>query len=272
MSAPPAEAESAESSNAAPAPSKPAPTKVAYHPNVRCLRGGGGVGPVILGPMYRVGEGYVSEQKATEEERANGAVEPAFRDESEDVIFGEHQVPVEGFDLRDWAAADIQGLRGADGKLDLEGAILCGVDLKKAQMQGANLFAAQLQGANLSQAELQEANLVRAQLQGADLGAAQLQGAKLNEAQLQWAHLPVAQLQGASLGGAQLQGAILHLTCLQGANLSGTDLSVLLKGSLLPKQGAVGEMEATKEDRPTDFGGADLSVLPKGSTIMVTRS
>ena len=38
----PAEAEGAESSNAAPAPSKPAPPKVAYHPNVRCLRGGGG--------------------------------------------------------------------------------------------------------------------------------------------------------------------------------------------------------------------------------------
>ena len=54
MPADPAEAEGAESSNAAPAPSKPAPTKVAYHPNVRCLRGGGGAGPVTVGPMYRV--------------------------------------------------------------------------------------------------------------------------------------------------------------------------------------------------------------------------
>ena len=52
MSADPAEAEGAESSNAAPAPSKPAPPKVSYHPNVRCLRGGGGGGPVIVGPMY----------------------------------------------------------------------------------------------------------------------------------------------------------------------------------------------------------------------------
>ena len=77
MSADPADAEGAEGSNAAPAPPKPAPTKVAYHPNVRCLRGGGGVGPVIVGPMYRVGEGYVSEEKATEEEKANGPVEPA---------------------------------------------------------------------------------------------------------------------------------------------------------------------------------------------------
>ena len=66
MSADPAEAEGAEGSNAPPAPSKPAPPKVAYHPNVRCVRGGGGGGPVIVGPMYRVGEGYVSEEKATE--------------------------------------------------------------------------------------------------------------------------------------------------------------------------------------------------------------
>ena len=72
MPADPAEAEGAEGSNAAPAPSKPAPTKVAYHPNVRCLRGGGGVGPVIVGPMYRVGEGCVSEEMATEEEKARG--------------------------------------------------------------------------------------------------------------------------------------------------------------------------------------------------------
>ena len=106
MSADPAEAEGAEGSNAAPAPSKPAPTKVAYHPNVRCLRGGGGVGPVIVGRMYRALyglKGYVSEEKATEEEKAKGPVEPR-----------------EGYDLRGWAAADIQGLRGADGKLDLE--------------------------------------------------------------------------------------------------------------------------------------------------------
>ena len=59
---------------AAPAPSKPAPTKVAYHPNVRCLRGGGGGDPVIVGQMYRVGEaeGCVCEEKATEEEKAKG--------------------------------------------------------------------------------------------------------------------------------------------------------------------------------------------------------
>ena len=141
-------------SNAAPAPSKPAPPKVAYHPNVRCLRGGGGRGrigrfgeplpnwphPVIVGPMYRVGEGYVCEEKATEEEKANGPVEPGVN------IFGD---PAEGYDLRGWAAADIQGLRGADGTLDLGGAILCGMNLRDAQLQGANLFGAQLQGADL---------------------------------------------------------------------------------------------------------------------------
>ena len=55
---------------------------------------------MIVGPMYRVGEGYVCEEKATEEEKAKGPVAPAkgFLDD-----------PVEGFDLRGWAAADILG-------------------------------------------------------------------------------------------------------------------------------------------------------------------
>ena len=118
------------------------PDKVAYHSNVRCVRGGGGEGPVIVGRMYRVlgGEGYVCEEEATPEEKAKDPVEPAknFRGDQ-----------VEGFDLRGWAAADIQALRGADGKLDLMGAILCGVDLQQAQLQGADLDSAQLQGANL---------------------------------------------------------------------------------------------------------------------------
>ena len=56
MSADPAEAEGAEGINTAPAPSRPAPTKVAYHPIVRCVRGGGGVGPVIVGSMLAVCE------------------------------------------------------------------------------------------------------------------------------------------------------------------------------------------------------------------------
>ena len=186
MSADPAEAEGAEGSNAAPAPLKPAPPKVAYHPNVRCLRGGGGVGPVIVGPMYRVGEGYVSAKKATEEEKAKGPVEPA-KD-----AWGK---PLEGFDLRDWEAADILGLpRGADGRLDLRGAILCGVDLRSAQLQGANLQMAQLQGAHLYGAQLQEAGLRGAQLQGANLWGAQLHRANLWGAQLQGANLERAQL------------------------------------------------------------------------------
>ena len=105
------------------------PTKVAYHPNVRCVRGGGGEGPVIVGRMYRVGEEYVCEDKATPEEKAKDPVEPAknFRGDQ-----------VEGFDLRGWAAADIQGLpRDADGKLDLMGAILCGVNLVEADLNKA---------------------------------------------------------------------------------------------------------------------------------------
>ena len=262
---------------------------------MRCLRGGGGVGPVIVGPMYRVGDGYVCEDKATEEEKARGPVEPAK---------DRYGRPLEGFDLRGWAAAAIQGLRGADGTLDLDFAILCGVDLEEAGLQGAKLFGAQLQGADLLGAQLQGAFLVRAQLQGADLRGVQLQEASLDEAQLQGADLfqaqlqrarlseallqgtnlreaqlqsvdlREAQLQGANLRKAQLQGANLYLAQLQGANLGmaqlqGADLeradvSVLPKGFLLPKKGSAGETEALTEDRPTSFWYANMSVLPKG--------
>ena len=230
---------------------KPAPPKVAYHPNVRCRRGDGctcGAGrgkepnwphSVIVGPMYRVGEVCVCEGAASEEEKANGPVKP----------------PVEGFDLRGWEAADIEGLRDADGRLDLKGAILCGVDLKKAELQGALLEGAQLQGVNLE----------RAQLQGAVIGNAQLQGAELCNAQLQAVNFYGSHLQGASLYGAQLQGAIFHDANLQGADLRNADLSVLPKGFHLPKEGSAGETEATEQDRPAFLLRANLSVLPKGS-------
>ena len=297
---------------------KPAPPKVAYHPNVRCRRGAGctcGAGPVIVGSMYRVGEVYVCEGAASEKEKANGPVKTAEDDFD----------PVVGFDLRGWEAADIQGLRGADGELDLTFAIMCAVDLQEAELrgadlceaqlqgailmeahlQGANLSKAQLQGADLNRAQLQEANLGKAQLQGANIteaqlqranlhgtqlqgaylsearlqgailseaqlqGAylreAQLQGAKLNDAQLQGANLSSAELQGANLAHAWLQGTDLNRAQLQGANLYNADLSVLPKGSLLPKEGSATETEATKEDKPTDLYGANLSVLPKGS-------
>merc|ERR1719223_500821 len=229
-------AEKVEDPAPEPAPSKKksASAKVAYHPNVRCVRGGGRRGPVIVGPMYRVGEKeYVCAEMATEDEKTNGLVEPAKRWAGP--VGSKVEVRVEGYDLRDWAAADIQGLRGADGTLDLEGAILCGMPLKDAQLQGARLCSAQLQGANLRHAQLQGADLRRAQLQGASLWKAQLQGALLYEAQL------------------------------QGADLSNADLSLLPKGSLNPKRGEAGETEETKKDKPTRLGDADLSVLPKGS-------
>ena len=58
----------AEVEGEAEASSTPAPPKVAYHPNVRCRRGDGctcGAGPVIVGPMYRVGEVCVCEGAAS---------------------------------------------------------------------------------------------------------------------------------------------------------------------------------------------------------------
>jgi uncharacterized protein YjbI with pentapeptide repeats len=237
------------------------PETVAYHTSVRCRRGDGCTcreGPVIVGPMYRVGEVCVCEGAASAEEKARGPVEPAKR-------FGSYGPPLEGLDLRGWKKADIQGLRGADGTLDLKGAILCGADLRGAQLQGADLKFAQLQGADLTHAQLQGANLREAQLQGADLREAQLQGADLRWAQLQGANLYSAELQGANLYSAELQGADLREAQLQGANLREADLSVLPKGFLLPKRMSAGETEATQADWPTDLGSANLSMLPKGS-------
>eukprot|EP00964_Phaeocystis_antarctica_P074122 scaffold45527_cov56-Phaeocystis_antarctica.AAC.3 len=236
------------------------PPKVAYHPNVRCRRGDGctcGAGPVIVGPMYRVGEVCVCEGAARAEEKASGPVEPAKEYERGPLV--------EGFDLRDWEAADIQGLRGADGTLDLEGAIMCGVNLWQAELQGAILRGAQLQRAMLMVARLQGADLCGAQLLGVCLQGAHLQGANLFRAHLQGANLCEAQLQGAVLARAQLQGAVLCEAQLQGAELSYADLSVLPKGFLIPKWGSAGETEATKDDQPTDLTKANLSVLPKGS-------
>ena len=270
--------------SAPPAPSRPAPPKGAYHPNVIC-RGGDGCTcvkgrmgpwgeyepdwphPVIVDPMYLMPGGVcVCEGAASKEEkkypvkRYPGAAEGPL---------------VRGFDLRGWDVADIQGLRGADGTLDLKGAILCGARLGEAQLHGAMLSEAQLQGAVLAGAKLQEANLMWAQLQGARLGGVQLQGAWLCKAQLQAADLGRAQLQGtdfsgaqlegANLEGAQLQGAYLTAAHLQGADLSRADLSVLPRGFLATKLGSPGETEVTKVDRPTTLRGANLSVLPKGS-------
>jgi len=266
MEAPPADAVGAEGSSEAPAPSKPAPPKVAYHRDVRCRRGAGctcGEGPVIVGRMYRVGDVCVCEGAACEEEKAHGPVEPAK------AYFGP---PLEGLDLRGWKAADIPGLRGADGTLDLVDAILCGVDLHCAELRGAKLVEAQLQGAVLYEAQLQGADFRWAQLQGANLSGAQLQGADLRGARLQGAWLRGAQLQGAVLRWADLRGADLNWAQLQGANLSNTDLSVLPKGFLLPKQGLAGETEATQEDRATVLTNTNLSVLPKGSEYNAGRA
>eukprot|EP00964_Phaeocystis_antarctica_P010124 scaffold5545_cov68-Phaeocystis_antarctica.AAC.2 len=213
-----AEAEGAKGSTVALTTSKPAPPKVAYHPNA-CRRGDRctcGVGPVIVGPMYRVGEVCLCEGAASEEEKAEGPVEPSVNDRGR---------AVRGFDLRGWKAADIQGLRGADGKLDLEGAILCGVNLDGAKLQGAYLQSAQLQGADPSCAKLQGANLGGARLPGAYLGGALLQGAsglprwggaprgcapKYADARghPRWGAAPRGQpLRGAAARGKPLQGA-----------------------------------------------------------------
>ena len=264
------------------------PPKVAYHPNVCCRRGVGctcGKGdadgtrcaradwphPVIVGPMYRVGEVCVCEGAASEEEKASGPVAPAV---------DWRRKPVEGFDLRGWKAADIQGLRGADGTFDLECAIICGVDLTKAELQGAILRGAQLQGARLGVAQLQGARLMEAQLQGAILSSTRLQGANLSKAQLQGADLggaqlhgailDKAQLQGANLGRVELQGAHLNKAQFQGANLNEADLQgaslveAQLQGANLSEARLQGASLHRAQLQGANLTSADLSVLPKG--------
>lgn len=103
--------------------------------------------------------------------------------------------------------------------IELNGALLNGVNLPAQCLRGANLSRANLSEANLREADLNEANL-----NGANLSSAVLVWASLTRAQLSYANLSKASLRSADLQQASMQGANLRDADLSAANLSGTNL------------------------------------------------
>jgi uncharacterized protein YjbI with pentapeptide repeats len=101
---------------------------------------------------------------------------------------------------------------------------LLGASLDGVQLQGALLDGVDFRGASLIGAQLQAASIEGANLRGASLSYAQLQGASLNSAQLEGTALNHANLQGASLDQAALEGSWFSFAKLQGASLAGADL------------------------------------------------
>jgi hypothetical protein len=75
--------------------------------------------------------------------------------------------------------------------------------VEKANLEGADLFGADLSGADLSGADLSRAYLSGAYLFGADLSGADLSRANLSRAYLSRAYLSRANLSGADLSGAK---------------------------------------------------------------------
>ncbi len=105
--------------------------------------------------------------------------------------------------IADWRSAN------PDEKLDLQNAMLVGLNLSHADLSNAKLSGADLSGANL----------LRAEFFGADLRGADLSGAYMAAARLAHADLKRAILRGTQLNGADLNYADLALTDLRDANL-----------------------------------------------------
>ncbi|MGK7916615.1 MAG: pentapeptide repeat-containing protein [Prochloraceae cyanobacterium] len=96
---------------------------------------------------------------------------------------------------------------------------LSGLNLENAILPGIELSGAELVRADFDRAILIEANLSNTILRNADFRKAHLQQANLSEADLE-----LADLTGAILNQANLLGANFYRANLKGANLSGADL------------------------------------------------
>jgi len=150
----------------------------------------------------------------------------------------------------DW----LQGARGHDAIVHLEGA-----NLYAAYLEGANLRGAHLEGAYLVAACLVGANLCGAHLEGAYLSDARLEGTDLIGAHLEGAHLVRADLEGARLADAHLEGAYAGLACLEGADLCGAHLEganlgyAYLEGAILNE--AVLDQADVRSARALRFDG-----------------
>lgn len=159
--------------------------------------------------------------------------------------------------------------------LNLNRAVLSGVDLTNADLTraflvGAILADANLTGANLAKADLAKADLRRANLSWVDFTRARLTGANLIEvnlsrttlieaklfrANLRRANLNCAILTGADLTKADLTGAILTAVNLTKADLSRANLS----GVNLTKADLTGACLVRANLRGANLEGANLT-------------
>lgn len=130
--------------------------------------------------------------------------------------------------LRRYAAGE-RNFSGLRDDIDLNGAVLTGVNLSEANlecvwMSGANLSEANLSKSDLSDIDLTGANLNGANLSEANLKSAYLSTAKFKAADLRGANLEYADLTGADLSQANLCNANLNSAHLESADLRGADL------------------------------------------------
>ena len=197
---------------------------------------------------------------------------------------------------KSFAGADLTGLDLSDCRLpriDLNGALLEGVDfsrtdLSRARLAGAILTEANLTGANLIDVQMPEAEAVKAVFTGADLSRANLARADFTEAVL-----TLAQLSEADLSGGVFERALLteadcrEIKALQtgfesadfrGADLLKADLTGAdMTGSLLDKAvfshaRARGLKLYKARGLSVNFEGADLKGSQAGEQTSLTQS
>jgi uncharacterized protein YjbI with pentapeptide repeats len=94
-------------------------------------------------------------------------------------------------------------------EVELDGALLNGIDLNGVNLAGAKLNEVLLSDANLHGANLRNASLHGSWFNGTDLSEAQLGGANFNRAELIGANLRKADLRGTDLGEAILGSTII---------------------------------------------------------------
>ena len=135
-------------------------------------------------------------------------------------------------------------------RIDLQGAMLRGVNLEGVDLRGINLAGACLVDSLLRGADLRGACLEAADLSGADLASARLDGATLEKAHLSGATCEDASFRGVSLRFVEARKGVFEGADLQSAELWGADFgeAVFTDANL---RGAV--------IRDADFRAADLS-------------
>ncbi len=181
-----------------------------------------------------------------------------------------------------FANEDLKGLDLSNIKIDklnLQAAILSGVNFKNTDLSGAMLAEANLAHADLSYANLRDANLKDADLTGANLTGADLTGACLEDALFENANMQKTILNNvnaenaifsetnlteATLINSLLQGADFSKCLLDKTNFQGADLS---EASV---EGATGKQVNMAETNLTELRASNGCNFSQGSFRQAT--